>query len=176
ANAIANSVGSFVNIPGGAIGLASITVVGQAVGAKRLDQAVSYSKKLLLITYLAMVSLAIPVFIFAPKIVLIFNLSSEATGLASNVIRSAMIFSSLIWPTAFTLPNILRAAGDVKFTMVVSMVSMWTSRVGMSYLLAVVFGWGIYGVWFGMYIDWVFRSSCFIFRFARGKWKTKRVI
>lgn len=176
ANAIANSVASFVNIPGGAIGLASITVIGQAVGAKRPDQAVYYGKKLLLAAYLAMIVLAIPVFLFAPQLVFIFNLSDEATVLATNVIRSAMIFSSLLWPTAFSLPNFLRAAGDAKFTMVVSMVSMWASRVGMSYLLAIVLGWGIYGVWFGMYIDWVFRSSCFITRFARGKWKTKRVI
>lgn len=176
ANAIANSVASFVNIPGGAIGLASITVIGQAVGAKRPDQAVFYGKRLLFAAYIAMIIVAIPVFIFAPKIVLIFNLSAEATELASNVIRSAMIFSSILWPTAFSLPNFLRAAGDAKFTMVVSMVSMWASRVGMSYLLAIVFGWGIYGVWFGMYIDWIFRSICFITRFARGKWKTKRVI
>lgn len=176
ANAIANSVASFVNIPGGAIGLASITVIGQAVGAKRPDQAVFYGKKLLFAAYIAMIAVAIPVFIFAPKIVPIFNLSAEATELASNVIRSAMIFSSILWPTAFSLPNFLRAAGDAKFTMVVSMVSMWASRVGMSYLLAIVFGWGIYGVWFGMYIDWIFRSICFITRFARGKWKTKRVI
>lgn len=176
ANAIANSVASFVNIPGGAIGLASITVIGQAVGAKRPDQAVFYGKRLLFAAYIAMIIVAIPVFIFAPKIVLIFNLSAEATELASNVIRSAMIFSSLLWPTAFSLPNFLRAAGDAKFTMVVSMVSMWASRVGMSYLLAILFGWGIYGVWFGMYIDWIFRSICFITRFARGKWKTKRII
>jgi putative MATE family efflux protein len=176
ANAIANSVASFVNIPGGAIGLASITVIGQAVGAKRPDQAVFYGKKLLFAAYIAMIVVAIPVFIFAPKIVPIFNLSAEATELASNVIQSAMIFSSILWPTAFSLPNFLRAAGDAKFTMVVSMVSMWASRVGMSYLLAIVFGWGIYGVWFGMYIDWIFRSICFITRFARGKWKTKRVI
>lgn len=176
ANAIANSVASFVNIPGGAIGLASITVIGQAVGAKRPDQAVFYGKRLLFAAYIAMIIVAIPVFIFAPRIVLIFNLSVEATELASNVIRSAMIFSSILWPTAFSLPNFLRAAGDAKFTMVVSMVSMWASRVGMSYLLAIVFGWGIYGVWFGMYIDWIFRSICFITRFARGKWKTKRVI
>jgi putative MATE family efflux protein len=176
ANAIANSVASFVNIPGGAIGLASITVIGQAVGAKRPDQAVFYGKKLLFAAYIAMIAVAIPVFIFAPKIVPIFNLSAEATELASNVIQSAMIFSSILWPTAFSLPNFLRAAGDAKFTMVVSMVSMWASRVGMSYLLAIVFGWGIYGVWFGMYIDWIFRSICFITRFARGKWKTKRVI
>ena len=176
ANAISGSVTSFINIPGGAIGLASITVIGQAIGAKRPDQAVYYGKRLLLITYLSMAALAIPGYFLTPHIVRIFNLSAEATELASNVIRTAMIFSALLWPTAFSLPNFLRAAGDAKYTMLVSMFSMWAFRVAMSYLLAITLNWGIYGVWAGMYIDWLTRSMFFIVRFIRGKWKTKRVI
>jgi len=176
ANAISGSVTSFINIPGGAIGLASITVIGQAIGAKRPDQAVYYGKRLLLITYLSMAALAIPGYFLTPHIVHIFNLSAEATELASNVIRTAMIFSALLWPTAFSLPNFLRAAGDAKYTMLVSMFSMWAFRVAMSYLLAITLNWGIYGVWAGMYIDWLTRSVFFIVRFIRGKWKTKRVI
>jgi len=176
ANAISGSVTSFINIPGGAIGLASITVIGQAIGAKRPDQAVYYGKRLLLITYLSMAALAIPGYFLTPHIVRIFNLSAEATELASNVIRTAMIFSALLWPTAFSLPNFLRAAGDAKYTMLVSMFSMWAFRVAMSYLLAITLDWGIYGVWAGMYIDWLTRSVFFIVRFIRGKWKTKRVI
>ena len=176
ANAIAGAVSSFANIPGGAIGLASITVVGQAVGAKKPEQAVYYAKKLLLIAYLSMFMLSVPIFFFAYRIALIFNLSNEASILGANVIRTAMIFGSLFWPTAFALPNFLRAAGDAKFTMLVSMISMWIFRVGMSYLLAIVYGFGIYGVWFGMYIDWVGRSICFVWRFARGKWKTKHIL
>lgn len=176
ANAISGSVTSFINIPGGAIGLASITVIGQAIGAKRPDQAVYYGKRLLLITYLSMAALAIPGYFLTPHIVRIFNLSAEATELASNVIRTAMIFSALLWPTAFSLPNFLRAAGDAKYTMLVSMFSMWAFRVAMSYLLAITLNWGIYGVWAGMYIDWLTRSVFFIVRFIRGKWKTKRVI
>jgi putative MATE family efflux protein len=176
ANAIANSVGSFANIPGNALGLASITVVGQCIGAKESDQAVYFSKKMLGYAYLAMGVIVLPIFIFAPQIVQIFNLSAEATRLASTVIRTCMVASILIWPTAFTIPNFLRAAGDAKFTMVVSMFSMWIFRVGMSYLLALQLGFGLYGVWFAMYIDWIFRSICFITRFVRGKWKTKIII
>ncbi len=176
ANAISGSITSFINIPGGAIGLASITVIGQAIGAKRPDQAVYFGKRLLLITYLSMTALAIPGYLLTPSIVHIFNLSAEATELAGNVIRTAMLFSAILWPTAFSLPNFLRAAGDAKFTMVVSMFSMWTFRVAMSYLLAITLQWGIYGVWAGMYIDWFSRSLFFIVRFSRGKWKTKRVI
>lgn len=176
ANAIANSVASFANIPAQAIGLASITVVGQSIGAKKADQAVFYSKRLLFISYLSLISIAIPIYFFAPQIVHIFNLSSEATELASGVIRTAMIASTVLWPTAFTLPNFLRAAGDAKYTMVISMFSMWTFRVAVSYILAIIFNFGIYGVWLGMYCDWLCRSLCFIVRFSHGKWKTKKVI
>lgn len=176
ASAIATSVTGFVNIPGGAIGLASITVVGQAMGAKKPDQAVFYAKKLLMGAYLAMACIAILIYLFSHQIIAIFNLSEEATSIAVLLLHTAMIFSAIFWPTAFALPNFLRAAGDVKYVMLVSMFSMWAFRVGFSYVLAVNMGLGAIGVWYGMYIDWVCRSICFLWRFSRGRWKTKRVI
>lgn len=176
ASAIATSITGFVNIPGGAIGLASITVVGQAMGAKKPDQAVFYAKKLLMGAYLAMACIAILIYLFSHQIIAIFNLSEEATSIAVLLLHTAMIFSAIFWPTAFALPNFLRAAGDVKYVMLVSMFSMWAFRVGFSYVLAVNMGLGAIGVWYGMYIDWVCRSICFLWRFSRGRWKTKRVI
>ena len=89
---------------------------------------------------------------------------------------------------AFTLPFALRAAGDASFTMVVSIVSMWTLRIGGSYLFACTnifglisaLGWpasfGAMSVWFAMIIDWWLRAALFVWRFASGKWKSKKVI
>lgn len=176
ANAIAGSVTSMANIPGGAINMASITIIGQSLGARKPEQALHYGKWLLLLTYISMGMMAIPIFFFAPQIVHVFNLSADASVLASNIIRTAMIATALIWPIAFTVPNFLRAAGDVKYTMLVSMFTMWVFRIGCSYVLAFHFALGVYGVWFGMYIDWFFRGILFATRFARGKWKTKKVI
>ncbi len=176
ANAIAGSVSSMANIPGGAINMASITIIGQSLGARKPEQALHYGKWLLSLTYFSMVIMTVPIFLFAPQIVHIFNLSPEATVLASNIIRTCMIATALIWPIAFTIPNFLRAAGDVKYTMLVSMFTMWVFRVGSSYVLAFNFGMGVYGVWFGMYIDWVFRGLLFAIRFTRGTWRTKKVI
>lgn len=176
ANAISNSVASLANIPGRAINMASITIIGQSLGAKRPDQAVFYGKRLLFLAYGSIALITIPLFIAAPMVVEIFSLSAEASGLASNIIRTAMVASTFLWPFAFTIPNFLRAAGDVKYTMLVSMFSMWVFRVGSSYILAFYLGLGIYGVWFGMYIDWFCRGTLFLIRFAKGKWKTKKVI
>ena len=77
---------------------------------------------------------------------------------------------------AFTLSNALRAAGDVRFTMMVSIAAMFVCRIAFAYLLGVFFSMGVIGVWLAMGIDWLLRSIIFIVRFKRGKWKNFRVI
>ena len=79
----------------------------------------------------------------------------------------------LIWPAAFVLPNALRAANDVKFTMIVSIASMACWRVGFSYIIGVRMGMGAIGVWIAMVVDWVCRVTCFVTRFRSGVWKEK---
>jgi len=96
--------------------------------------------------------------------------------MAEIIIAEYALWSLAIWPLAFSLPNALRAAGDARFTMVTSIFSMWVFRIGCSYLLGGYLGFGLRGVWYGMYIDWIFRGALFIVRFARGRWKKLRVI
>jgi Na+-driven multidrug efflux pump len=78
----------------------------------------------------------------------------------------------VFWPLSFTLPNALRAAGDTKFTMVVSAVSMWTLRVVLGVLLGRYWGFGVLGIWMAMFADWVFRVAFFLPRFHGHKWET----
>ena len=105
-----------------------------------------------------------------------FNLSPEATGLALEVMVWFNIISLFIWPSSFTLPNILRAAGDARYTMVVSITSMWLFRVALCYLLVGHFGGGLLAIWTGMFVDWAFRSLFFAIRFFSGKWMENSVI
>jgi Na+-driven multidrug efflux pump len=79
----------------------------------------------------------------------------------------------LLWPLSFVLPNALRAANDVKFTMIVSIASMACWRVGFSYIIGVRMGMGAIGVWIAMVVDWVCRVTCFVTRFRSGVWKEK---
>jgi len=72
---------------------------------------------------------------------------------------------------SFTLPNALRAAADVKFTMLLSIFSMWVFRFGFSVLLGTMLGMGVFGVWVAMTIDWLVRAVCFTFRYRSGKWQ-----
>ena len=80
----------------------------------------------------------------------------------------------VIWPLSFSLPNTLRAAGDVKITLVVSLLSMWIFRIGFSFLLGKELGWGVFGIWVAMTIDWLFRAVLFVIRYWRGRWQDIR--
>ena len=174
ANAIANSVAGVVNVPGNAISLSLITVVGQCMGAGDSKQAVRYTRKLMTIVYLAMGSLSVLLFFFATPVVGIFGLTPGAAVMAIQVLRWCAVFDLIFWPMSFSLPNALRASGDAKFTMIVSMCSMWIFRIGFSYLLVPQIG--LLGVWVAMFIDWIVRAVVFLIRFLSGRWKTKTVI
>ena len=89
-------------------------------------------------------------FFFADKLALtLFHLSPEAQAMALQVMQWFNLFSIFFWPSSFTLPNILRAAGDASFTMSVSIVSMWVFRVGFCYLMVLCFHGQLLSIWMG---------------------------
>ena len=177
ANAVANTTTTFLNIPANAVGMAALTVVGQCLGAGEKDQAVYYSRRLMLFAYCGAWFMNLSAFLFADRLVLtLFNLSPEAYAMALEVMVWFNIISLFIWPSSFTMPNILRAAGDARFTMTVSIISMWAFRVGFCYLCVLAFHGGLLAIWMGMYLDWAFRSLCFFVRFVRGRWLEQHVI
>ena len=171
ANAVSNNFASIGCIPGQSMNLAMITVIGRCVGALDYEQAIYYIKKLLKITYSAMAVLNIFILLILPVAFKLYNLTDETLNLARTIIFIHNGFAILIWPLAFTLPNALRAANDVNFTMFVSVFSMIMFRIMFSYIFGMYMGYGVVGVWCAMIIDWTFRASCFIIRVCGNKWK-----
>ena len=176
ANAVFNSLGTFANIPGTAIGMASVTVIGQCCGAREIEQAKYYAKKLLALTYVLMGVTCVFMYITTPPLAAMYNLSDEANWMAIEYTRLDLIQTMLFWPLAFTIPNFLRAAGDVKYTMIVSICSMWLFRVLGANILGINLGMGLLGVFWAMFIDWYVRGGFFIYRWKKGVWTEKRVI
>lgn len=176
ANAVATTVANVAVLPGTAIGLAMITVVGQCVGAGDYDQATCYTVKLTKLAYLCMGILNAVILCASPALVAFFNLSDTAAKDALLILIYHSICAAFLWTASFTLPNGLRAAGDVKYTMIMSIISMWVFRIAFSYLLASWMGMGVFGVWIAMTIDWLFRLIVFIGRFVRGKWKNANML
>lgn len=175
ANAVSNTIALFQVLPGMAMGLAVITVISQCVGAGDYRQARYYTKKLMTITYVFMILLNLLIFLLLPPIVRVYRLSAETAGLTAKIVTYHGICACIIWPMAFTLPNTLRAANDVKITMWISVFSMWIFRIVFSYILGEYLDWGVFGIWVAMTIDWLFRAVCFAVRYLRGKWQMQKI-
>ena len=176
ANGICSSISGVVNIPGNAIGLASITIVGQLIGGDRKKEAKQYSVKLLKLMYLSELPLNLLLFFFPETFINLFSLEAAGVPVAVQIMKLYALGSITTWALSFGMPNFLRAAGDAKFTMAVSIISMLTLRVGASYALVYGMGLGLLGVWIAMHLDWIMRGVCFCVRFAGTKWLDKKVI
>lgn len=164
--AVAGNLVTFEYLPGNAIGLGLITIVGQCVGAGEWEQAKRYTKKLVCLNYVLLVCICTLMILGRGTLVGIYNLSPEASETAKQMLLAHSL-AMVVWPLAFTLPYSLRAGMDAPFTMYVSVASMWIFRIGFAYLFVVVLKFGVLGIWYGMFIDWLFRGILFSGRFRR---------
>ena len=171
ANAVCNTLAGFNILPGQAIGLALVSVAAVCIGAGDFEQARYYTKKLMLIAVISIAALSAVLIGFSPWIMKVYHLSPETEQLAIQVIRYHAVLAMLIWVPSFTLPNTLRAAGDVVWTMFIAIGSMWVFRIGASYVFHNNFHMGLLGVWVAMTIDWAFRSICYCLRYRGHKWE-----
>ena len=171
ANAVANNLDAIGCIVGNAMGLAMITVIGRCVGAQDFEQVKYYTKKLLLWDYIAQGAVNVTVILLLNQILSLYTLTPETRALSWTLVMIHDGCALLLWPAAFALPNALRAANDVRFTMMASVVSMIVFRMGLSWILCVNMGLGAVGVWYAMVVDWICRIICFVTRFVTGTWK-----
>ena len=171
ANAVSNSVCAFAILGGMSMGYALSSVSAQCVGAGDYKQVRYYTKKLMGYSYASMLAMNLLIIMALSFIIKVYNLSPETGKMAEEIILYHAVCSVLIWPVAFTLPNTLRAANDVGFCMIVSVVSMWIFRIGLSFVLSKNLGMGVLGVWVAMTIDWVVRAIFFAFRYRGTKWQ-----
>ncbi|MCI9120762.1 MAG: MATE family efflux transporter [Oscillibacter sp.] len=172
ANAIGNTFATYQCVAGSALGLAIVTVVSQCVGAGNYERARFYTVKLVKMTYFYMTLSIILVYLSLPFFLRLYNVSAEAELYARQVIWLHGFMGILIWPLSFSLPQALRAAGDTRFTLLVSSVSMWTMRVGFGILLGRFWGFGVVGIWMAMFTDWLLRIALFVPRFRGHRWET----
>ena len=162
--AVASNLVTLLYLPGNAIGLGLITIVGQCVGAGERKQAKHYTRLLVMVNYGILLVLCTVMILFSGQLVSIYQLSKEAAMISVEMIK-AHSYAMIVWPMSFTIPFALRASMDAKFTMMVSIFSMWLFRIASAYVFVRVLNLGVMGVWYGMFIDWFFRAMVFAFRF-----------
>lgn len=176
ANGVAQSIWSLASIMGLAMAPVYTTVIGQCMGAQDIDAANFYFKKLNGITLALSVLWNVLIFAITPLLVFYSAISPEAKELVIWLVLINNIFNGLAYPFAGSLGNGLRAAGDVKFTMLVSIILTVVARLLFSALFGLWLGWGVIGVAIGMSIDLVFRGAIFIWRLKSQKWTQFRLI
>lgn len=158
------------------IGIGSMTVVGECLGAGRKDEAVYYIRKLSWIAEAVLAASCLVIFILVHPITYFGGMEPESAKMCIFMVTCITIVKPLVWTLSFIPAYGLRAAGDVKFTMIVSAASMWLCRVSLAIFLARVMGFGPIAVWIGMFADWTVRAVIFFLRFRSRKWLNHQVI
>ena len=177
ANAVTQTLASIEVIPGGAVQLAIVTVISRCVGAGEIEQAKYYNRRLILFTALANLGLGTLMYLGLPLILGLYTLSVETTALIGSMFLWHTIGAVSLWPMAFVQTAALRAAGDVKYPMLMSIVSMWVFRFVGAYLLCYGLNLGAVGIWISMaMLDWGFRAVVYALRWKSGKWESMKVI
>lgn len=176
ANGVAQSFWSVAALMGTAMGLAFVTVTGQCVGAGDKEAAEYYMRKLLKLTFIASIIWNGLILAVTPLVLKGYALSEEAAGLVVVLVIIHNLFNAVCFPLSGALSNGLRAAGDVKFTMYISLLSTVAGRVLFSVIFAVWMNMGVIGVALAMCLDWGIRAVIFWIRFVKGSWKRFNVI
>ena len=171
ANAVCGTITNFNILPGMAINMALLSVASYCIGAGDFGQTRYYTRKMMRLTWLCTSVVSLVMIVGAPLFLKIYHLTPETTTLALQVIRYHAVMCMVAWIPSFTLPNTLRAAGDVMWTMAIAIISMWVFRIGTAYFFSNVFHLGLIGIWIAMTIDWMFRGICYEIRYHGGKWE-----
>ncbi len=167
ANAICNALTGFINLPGGTMQVVSITVVGRTFGAGLSQDAKRHMLSFTVWGCILEGAMCLAFWPFQRFFVNLFWPTQAAFDQAWNIMILALIATPLLWSASFILPNGLRALGDATFTMWVSVGSMLILRVFGSWFFGVHLGWGLWGIWFSMVVDWFGRGALFLPRALR---------
>jgi putative MATE family efflux protein len=175
-NAISGSIAMVYQIPGAALSLTIITVVGQCIGGRNIEDARKFIKSFIWLASLSFVLMsAILMPLFHPMVSL-FHPPAEIVDDIFWVTTVNAIAQIPLWSISFILPSGLRAAGDSRFTSVAAMLSMWLFRLTLGYVLGITLGFGVLGVWLAMNCEWGVRGAIFLWRFRGKKWYQNKLV
>ena len=175
AQAMANIFENVNGVAGCGVGIGLMTVVGHCLGAGRKDEAIYYTKKMIDWGYIVILASCLFTYAIARPVVHLAGMEKESAALCIMMLGWITIFKPLLWSPSFITAYGMRAAGDVKFSMIVATLTMWLCRVTLATFLIRVVHIGPMGVWIGMFSDWGIRAIIFSIRFARGHWIHKVV-
>ncbi len=175
-NAISNSMSMLLQIGGSTLSIAIVTIVGQSIGRRDIQDARKFVKSILglsVVNYLLLPAIILP---FFPLFMKMYGAPPEIVPSIFTLVMILTIAQPVLWTFSFILPSALRAAGDSKYTSIASLLSMWLFRVVLGYILGITLGFGIVGIWLAMAGEWAVRSVVFYWRFKGDKWYKHKLV
>ena len=176
AQAMTNILEGFGSMAATGIGIGLMTVAGQCIGAGRKDEAVYYIRKMMVIGELVLIANCLVVYVLARPVTILGAMEPESARLCIHMMGWITLIKPFVWVFSFIPAYGMRAAGDVKYSMLVSTISMWLCRVSLCVFLVRFYQFGPMAVWIGMFTDWAVRGLFFTIRFHRKKWMEQKVI
>lgn len=176
ANSVSGTIVMFEVLPGMAMNLGLSVIISRCVGAGEYEQAKYYKKKVRLIMHISFIVSSAIVLACMPLILKVYHLSAEANTMTWTIVIAHAVMMILIWPSGYMLPIVFRGAGDAKFPMVVSIVSMILCRIALSYVFALQFHMGMLGTWVAMFVDWIVKSVIYEWHYKKDRWTKFKAI
>lgn len=176
ANAVTNILENLNGVAAQGVGIGLMTIVGQCIGAGRKDEAIYYIKKLSKMAEAAIIISCLVVFALCRPITILGGMEAESARMCFEMTLFITITKPISWVLSFIPAYGMRAAGDVKFSMITSCASMWLCRVSFTIFLCRVYGFGPIAVWIGMFADWTVRGIVFTIRFNSRRWLNHHII
>jgi len=170
AHAIATSLSGFIFLPGNAFSIVSVTLIGQAFGAGLYQKIRKIMKKMVLYSSASLTVMVLLLMLFLEQLMSLYSPSIETAKTVWTLLLPFSVLAPLMWSFAFCVPAMLRACGDAKATMYISVCSLLALRVLGSWFFGIYLDLGVPGVWMGMYADWIGRGISFSIRAFRGAW------
>ena len=175
-NAIASSIITMYYIPVNAVTLTVITVVGQCIGAGKVDSAKRFIKNAVIASSILA---AVVCLLFAPfsgLLLSLYNPIDEVKNMSYPLLFLCMFAIPLLWSMGFVTPSGLRGAGDAGFTSITALTTMWTIRIGLGWVLTFTFGLGLLGIFIAMVVEWGVRGTVFLIRLRGKKWYKHKIV
>ena len=176
AQAMTNILENLNGIAAIGVGIGLMTVVGQCMGAGRKDEAIYYIKKLSVLAEIVIIVSCLLVFALTVPVTKLGGMEPESARMCFHMVTWITIVKPIVWVMGFVPAYGLRAAGDVKFSMITSCITMWTFRFCLCVYLIRFRGFGPMAVWIGMFTDWTVRGIVFSLRFHSRKWLKHKVV
>lgn len=175
-NAISNSLSMLFQIGGSTLSVAVVTVVGQCIGRREIDDARKFVRSFLWLSSAFFIVITVLLLVIFPSLVGLYNPPDEIVPDILQLILIISVAQPLFWSISFILPSAMRAAGDSTFISIVSLLTMWLFRVILGYILGITLQLGVFGVWIAMVSEWGIRGVVFYIRFRGDKWYRHKLV